>query len=192
MMFAKSIALGLKLVCCASLLWAGITTATAAEMKPPQVGDTAADFQLKTPAGDAVELEKLNKQGPVVLVVLRGFPGYQCPICNAQVGKLLGKAEQFAKLKASIVLVYPGESNGLKERADEFIRGKTLPNNVTLAIDPAYEFTNKYNLRWEKKGETAYPSTFVIDDQGKIVFAKISKTHGDRAAVEDVLQALAK
>lgn len=95
-------------------------------------------------------------------------------------------------MKTSILLVYPGESSGLNEHADEFVRGKTLPENVTLVIDPDYEFTNKYNLRWDKKGETAYPSTFVIDEQGKIVFAKISKTHGDRAAVEDLLKALAK
>lgn len=192
MMPTKFVARSSKLICFAVLWLAVFAAAGAAEVKTPQVGDTAADFQLKTPAGEGVELAKLNKQGPVVLVVLRGYPGYQCPVCNAQVGKLLGKAEQFAKLKTSILLVYPGESSGLNEHADEFVRGKTLPENVTLVIDPDYEFTNKYNLRWDKKGETAYPSTFVIDEQGKIVFAKISKTHGDRAAVEDLLKALAK
>ena len=32
-----------------------------------------------------VKLSALAKDGPVVLVVLRGFPGYQCPACSQQV-----------------------------------------------------------------------------------------------------------
>jgi len=32
-----------------------------------------------------VSLANLNHQGPVVLIVLRGYPGYQCPYCTRQV-----------------------------------------------------------------------------------------------------------
>jgi hypothetical protein len=76
-------------------------------------------------------------------------------------------------------------------RAEEFITGKTLPANFHLWIDPDYSFTNAWHLRWDAPRETAYPSTFVIAPDGKIRFAKISKTHGDRASAEDVLKALA-
>src|SRR5262245_60779846 len=78
------------------------------ETSRPQVGDMAEDFELPSLDGATVKLSKLVEQGPVVLVVLRGFPGYQCPVCTAQVGQLLARAEQFEAEKARVVLVYPG------------------------------------------------------------------------------------
>jgi thioredoxin-dependent peroxiredoxin len=162
---------------------------TAAE-DPPKVGDEAKSFSLTTIDGDKVESAKLLKQGPVVLIVLRGYPGYQCPICNVQVGSFIGAAKKFAGKKAQLVLVYPGPAENLKDHAKAFIRGKSLPENVFFALDPDFDFTNDYNLRWDAKNETAYPSTFVISADGKVRFAKVSREHGGRATVDEVLQAL--
>ena len=162
----------------------------AALAAPPKVGDTAKDFTLKTPTGETVRLATLREQGPVVLAVLRGWPGYQCPICTAQVGELIGKSSEIAGAKSQVVLVYPGPAKGLKEHAEEFARGKGLPANFHFVIDPNYEFTKTYDLRWDAPKETAYPATFVVDSEGKIEFAKVSHSHGDRAKVADVLQVL--
>jgi peroxiredoxin len=52
---------------------------------PPTVGEKARDFRLSTPEGKHLRLSDVMAQGPVVLVVLRGYPGYQCPYCNRQV-----------------------------------------------------------------------------------------------------------
>ncbi len=173
----------------AGLLGLATTRTHAAEPPiPPKVGDTAPDFKLTTPGGDEVQLATMLKQGPVVLVVLRGFPGYQCPICSKQVGTLIGKSKELAEKKASVLLVYPGPADGLKEHAAEFVRGKTLPANVTLVIDPDYSMIKAYGLRWDAPKETAYPSTFVLDSAGKIVMAKISTTHGGRADIAEVLK----
>jgi len=155
----------------------------------PAVGDIARDFVLSSVDGEKAQLSSLLKKGPVVLLVLRGFPGYQCPVCNAQVGQFLAAAKKFDAEKANVVLVYPGPANGLKAHAQEFIRGKTLPGNFYLLLDPDFDFTNAYHLRWEAKNETAYPSTYVIDPQSRIRFAKVSMTHSGRASVEEVIQA---
>ena len=101
-------------------------------------------------------------------------------------------AKKFEALNANLVLVYPGPAQGLKAHAQEFIRGKTLPGNFYLVLDPDYDFTVAYGLRWEAKNETAYPSTFVIGQDGKVQFAKISTTHGGRATAEEVLNVSAK
>lgn len=156
----------------------------------PAVGDEAADFELKTPDNEKVQLSKLVTEGPVVLVVLRGYPGYQCPVCTSQVAQLLSNAKKFDAAKARIVMVYPGPADGLQKRAEEFVRGKTLPANFFLALDPDYEFTKAYQLRWDAPKETAYPSTFVIDGKRIITFAKISMSHGGRASADEVLKAL--
>ncbi|MGH9426884.1 MAG: peroxiredoxin family protein, partial [Terriglobia bacterium] len=157
----------------------------------PKVGEEAQDFELAGLEGDKVKLSTLVKSGPVVLVVLRGYPGYQCPVCTLQFGEFIGKANEFKKEGAQVVFVYPGPSDQLKDKAMEFVKGKSYPAHFSILLDPDFTFTNVYGLRWNAQNETAYPSTFVINRQQKIVFAKISHTHGDRSKAQDVLQALA-
>ena len=79
-----------------------------------------------------------------------------------------------------VLLVYPGPGEKLDERAKEFLTDKQLPENFDLVLDPDYAFTNSYGLRWDAPKETAYPSTFLLDQQGKVFFAKVSKSHGGR------------
>lgn len=172
-----------------SALAAGPAT-TARVASPPAVGDKAKDFELTNLAGEKIKLSALTKTGPVVLVVLRGFPGYQCPVCTELTAQFLARAREFREARASVVLVYPGPATGLKQHAADFATGKDLPESFHLLLDPDYEMTNAYRLRWNAKRETAYPSTFVIDAERKVRFAKVSKSHGDRARVDDVLKAL--
>jgi len=153
-------------------------------------GDKAIDFSLQTLDGKEVTLSKLYKKNSVVLVVLRGWPGYQCPICTRQVGGLVAEADKLAAHDARILLIYPGPSEQLQEHAKEFSGEFDLPEHFYFAIDPDYSMINKYGLRWDALKETAYPSAFVIDKNGKVVFAKISETHGGRAKVEEILEAL--
>ena len=123
----------------------------------------------------------------VVLVVLRGFPGYQCPACNRQTKEYLDSARQFADANAKVVLVYPGSRLNLDARAAEFAAGKQFPAHFELLLDPDYELTNSYSLRWDAPNETAFPATFVVDRQGKVVFSKVSKSHGGRTNPAEVL-----
>jgi peroxiredoxin len=160
--------------------------------EPPKLGGEAPDFALKTLQGEEVKLSALAAKGPVVVVVLRGYPGYQCPACTAQAGQFLGKAKAFAGHNTQIVLVYPGAAEKLAAHADDFIRGKTLPGNVHFVIDPDFAFVNAYSLRWDAANETAYPATFVVDGQRKIHYALVSTTHGGRAPAADVLAAVEK
>ncbi|WP_232056092.1 peroxiredoxin family protein [Tuwongella immobilis] len=164
----------------------------AAPPKPPKVGEKAADFELSAIDGDTVQLSKLTKTAPVVVVVMRGFPGYQCPICSQQFGQFVNKAEEFGKAGVQVVFVYPGPSAELMERAKAFVKGQDYPDHFNLVIDPDYAFTQSYGLRWNARNETAYPSTFVVDRSGKVVYAKVSTTHGGRAGVQEVLKALPK
>lgn len=191
-LFQQAARRGVFVSCCGLLVALCASAASAAEEDAfPKVGDKAKDFALSTPGGEKVQLASVLKKGPVALVVLRGYPGYQCAACDLQVRDLLQNAEKFQAAKASVLLVYPGPAEQLKQRAEEFVRGKTLPANFDLVLDPDYAFTKLYGLRWNAENETAYPSTFVIDPSGKITFAKTSQTHKGRASAAEVLQALA-
>ena len=172
------------------LLIAFISTTVFSQPKgTPSVGDERIDFSLSTVQGNEIQLSELNDENPVVLVVLRGWPGYQCPLCTRQVGGLVEAAAELAKHDAKILMVYPGPSEQLQEHAREFSEEFDFPENFYFALDPDYEMINIYGLRWNAPKETAYPSTFVIDKTGKVVYAKISQTHGDRAVMDEIFEA---
>jgi peroxiredoxin len=166
------------------------STTQPAVTAPPAKGEKAKDFSLATLDGESVSLSKLLQDGPLVLVVLRGWPGYQCPICTRQVGDLVGHAKEIENADARVVLVYPGTREKLKEHAEDFARGKGIPKSFYFVTDPDFAFTNQYGLRWDAPSETAYPSTFVIDRDGTIRFAQVSKTHGGRATAATILKEL--
>ncbi|QDV42316.1 Redoxin [Stieleria neptunia] len=152
---------------------------------PPKVGELAPDFELMDLKGEKVTLTKLTEESPVVILVLRGWYGKQCPICNRQVGEFLSKKSALSEVQ--VVMVYPGEANQLDEHAKQFIGSKSFPDNYHFVLDPGFKFTNAWGLRWDAPRETAYPSTFVVDQDQKLVFGKTVVSHGDRADVATVV-----
>jgi peroxiredoxin len=168
-----------------------VGVAQLATAETPEVGQKAPEFSLSTPDGHPLSLSEFTSKGTVVLVVLRGFPGYQCPYCQKQVHDFVTNGAKFVTAGAEVVLVYPGPPAALDQHAKEFLaKENPLPTNVHLVVDPDYAFTNQYGLRWDAPHETAYPSTFLIDRQGVVFFKKVSHEHGDRTTAADVLAEL--
>lgn len=168
----------------------GMMSDSMMKMAPPKVGEMASDFTLKTLDGEPVRLSDLTAKGKVVLVVLRGWPGYQCPFCTTQVHDYIINAEKLKATGAQVLMVYPGPADDLKAHANEFLSNKSWPKDFLFVMDPDYSFTKSYGLRWEAKNETAYPSTFIINQEGKVTFMHVSKQHGDRVLSESVLKQL--
>src|SRR5712691_6894491 len=168
-----------------------VSLLTAQAAATPKVGEAAPNFTLNTLEDKPVDLKQLTAKKPVVLVVLRGWPGYQCPICTRQVQDFARNAAEFAARGAQVVMVYPGPAADLKAHAGEFLQNKEWPEDFLFVIDPDYTFTNAYVLRWDAKNETAYPSTFIIARDNKVRFAHVSKQHGDRVDSTAALNALA-
>ncbi len=69
-------------------------------------------------------------------------------------------------------------------------KDKAMGEHAILAVDADSRLVSSLGLRWKEKGETAYPATLVIDQQRKIVWSKVSRSHGDRANAKEVLAAL--
>ncbi|WP_230262252.1 redoxin domain-containing protein [Stieleria sp. JC731] len=162
---------------------------------PIAVGDKAPDFELPVQGKDEyVTLSELVEDGPVVVVVLRGYPGYQCPICSRQVSGLFNRTKALTAAAGDqprrVVLVYPGPENQLDRRADEFMGAKRMPETFVFVRDPDMKMVTEWGLRWDAPRETAYPSTYVIGPGRRVKWSKISHSHGDRATVEDILKGL--
>jgi len=158
----------------------------------PKVGDKAPDFTLTQIDGNKLTLSSELKSGPVVLIVGRGWVGYQCPFCNRQFGDFLKAAADIEAEGARVVWVYPGPADDVQKRAEEFAAGKPFPPNFRFVLDPNYVFTLSYDLRWDAPQETAYPSTFVIDRTGIVRYALVSKSHGGRSTAAEAMAELRK
>ena len=179
--------IGLRLL----LLCIMLSLVAFARAQTPAQGTKAPDFTLTTPTGEAVQLSRLRGNQRLVLVFLRGYPGYQCPYCQKQVHDFVEHAADFSAKKARVLLVYPGPSADLDQRAKEFLASQAnLPSNIVLVTDQDYKATDLYGLRWDAPHETAYPSTFVLDRKGVVRFEKISRSHGDRLSAQDAIDHL--
>ncbi len=157
-----------------------------------QVDKPAPDFELPTVDGKSIKLSELTEKSPVVVVVLRGYPGYQCPLCTRQVSDLVQSASKIAASKAKVLLIYPGPKKLVNDKAKEFFASAKLPAGFTVLLDPDYGFTDAYGLRWDAPNETAYPTTLIVGNDGIVRFASVSKSHGDRVSAKTVVSELAK
>jgi peroxiredoxin len=177
----------------ALLSWFGsfvVPPSTLPAADPPRLGDRAPDFTLSALDGTPVTLAAARRAGPVVLIVGRGWVGYQCPFCNQQFGDFLRNADAIAQAGARVIWVYPGPTPDIQKRAAEFAADRPLPSIFQVVLDPDYVLTLQYGVRWDAPRETAYPSTFVIDREGVVRYGLVSRTHGGRATAADVLTVL--
>jgi thioredoxin-dependent peroxiredoxin len=166
--------------------------AAASVAVAPDVGDKAPDFTLAQIDKKKLALSAELKSGPVVLVVGRGWVGYQCPFCNRQFGDFLKAASDIQAAGARVIWVYPGPADDVQKRAEEFAAGRPFPPNFRFVLDPNYALTLSYGVRWDAPQETAYPSTFVIDRRGIVRYALVSKSHAGRSTAADVSAELRK
>lgn len=161
----------------------------------PKEGSILEDFTGVTMNGGTFQLSKEVEKGSVVIVMLRGFPGKQCPVCSTQVAGYIAKAKEFEDQRNTpVVFIYPGKVNNLDKRAKEFTapleEKEDLPNNFIFVIDSDYEITNHLGLRWNEENETAYPAAFVIDHDGYVQYSKVSDNHRGRATADEILEFL--
>ena len=187
------------------LLLAGVTfgcsvsfqSAAAAEEEEEinrlEVGEKAINFDLQVVGkDDFVELQDEYKQGPVVVVVLRGYPGSQCQLSNQQVGALINRARTLKDKVHRVILVYPGEKEDLLKHAKQFAGSRRIPEPLLLVADPGMKMVQAWGLQWDGPYETAYPATYLIRGNGRVAWRKISDSHAGRSSVDEILRELRK
>ena len=79
-----------------------------------EIGQRAPDFELPVVGENRfLNLRDEYRQGPVVVIVLRGYPGYQCPLCKSQFNAVVNRAKALEAETGRVVLVYPGKTEQL-------------------------------------------------------------------------------
>jgi len=169
----------------------GFTLAGEPIIEQQQVDERVHDFELPIVGSkDYLTLSEHYRRGPVVVVVLRGYPGYQCQFCSRQVASLANRARALGAVAEKVIVVYPGDSESLERHAESFAGVRRLPEPLVIVRDDRMESVRQWGLRWDARRETAYPATYVIDRNGRIRWKKVSRSHAGRSTVEEILKEL--
>lgn len=165
-------------------------TFAAGPSNAPKVGEKVPDFDLPVVGQEDsfLQLSDEYDQGIVVVIVLRGYPNYQCVNCSRQLSTLRNRARVLGEHVHRVVLVYPGEGSTLKQNAKRFVGSRKLPESFVVVRDQDMQMVDDWGLRWNKRSETAYPATFIVDKNGRVRWSKISESHAGRSTAEEILK----
>lgn len=139
--------------------------------KLPKVGDDAKLFTANLPSGAPVELAKIiQKSSGVVLV----FWHANCPASGDYFPYLETQRAQMAKDKVSLLGINVGDASGLVK---QFLADKKSGITSVLGSEVA-----------EMYGVSAFPTTVVLDDNGKVVASFIGVNESALKAALDSIK----
>lgn len=150
-------------------------TSSVAAKVTPTIGNKSENFSLNDVNAKKVELNQVIKANKVTLV---NFWGIWCPYCVKEIPELVEFYKQYHAQKVEIVAVNVGDD-------PKKVPGFASQHQMTfpVLIDKNNVVTNLYQV-------TGFPSTFLLDGQGKIRDIIVGATNRATlvAKVEKILQ----
>ena len=158
-----------------------------------QVGDTAPAFTLTNAEGKPVALEDYLKKGPVVLTWYRG--GW-CPYCNLTLHQLQEELPNFKASGANLIALtpeLPDQSMSTAEKHDlQFEVLSDVGNKIARRYGIVFKLTDEVAAMYNKSfdmnsyngddsNELPLAATYIISQEGKIVYAFLDADYRNRA-----------
>lgn len=158
-----------------------------------QVGDVAPDFTLNNALGQPVKLSDYLKKGKVILTWYRGN---WCPYCNLTLHALQEELSNFKAHGANLIALspeLPDESISSSEKHDlEFEVLSDIGNKVAKEYGIVFQLTDEvagmYNQSFDlnnhngdESNELPLAVTYIINQEGKIVYAFLDADYRNRA-----------
>lgn len=163
------------------------TTAATNRQREDLLGKPLPQTRFLGPDGRIFNIQDFQGHRRVVLVVLRGFPGYVCVGCSTYTVALSRALEEFQSRNAQILLVYPGEP----ETVAAFLDGvRNVAADFELPFPVLLDVNRRFVQSVSIQGDLAQPSTFIIDESGTVQYAFVGRSLDDRPPVPVVLGAL--
>jgi peroxiredoxin len=177
---------------------------SAEEAKGLEVGARAPDFSAIDAKENTFQLAKALQKQPVVIIFYRG---YWCPVCNRHLSQLQDSLKQIEKAGARVIAISPEKPEYLEKMAGKTGAGYTLLYDEGYKIADAYDVTFKpdeatldtynkalgANLK-ETHSDTSQrlpiPATYVVDQQGKIIWRQLDPNYKNRSTVKGIVEAI--
>lgn len=167
-----------------------------------QVGDEAPNFALGNATGTVVKLSDYLEKGSVILTWYRG--GW-CPYCNLTMHSMQQHLPEFRVLGANLLALTPelpdrslstAEKNELEFEVLSDIDSKVAHEYglvFKLTDDVAAIYEEKFGLseyNGNDSNELPLAATYVINPEGKIIYAFVDADYRNRAEPSDIIAAL--
>lgn len=137
--------------------------------------------------GRDVDLTQYRGKKRIMLVVLRGYLGEVCCYCLAQTKALAKARDKLERANVEVLVIYPGP----KENEPAFRQLYELefgegPPPYRVFYDPDLELVTELGIA----GDLAFPSTFVVDQQGIVQYAYVGEHRADRPATKKLIEVI--
>lgn len=168
-----------------------------------KVGATAPSINTVDYLGNKVNLKKLLKKGPVVLMFYRGA---WCPYCNKQLMNLQDSLSLINELGGTVIAVTPETIESIDKTVEKTNAKFRIIQDENICImkayEVAYELEESVLRRYKKTGidleqangtdvvNLPVPATYIINQKGKIVYAFFDPDYKKRATVGKILENL--
>ena len=169
-----------------------------------QVGDTAPNFTLNNALGESVSLTDYLKKGPVILTWYRG--GW-CPYCNLTLHQLQEELPNFKANGANLIALtpeLPDESISTAEKHElQFEVLSDVGNKIAKDYGIVFQLTDEvaamYNQSFDlnshngdDSNELPLAATYIINEEGKIVYAFLDADYRNRAEPSELTEFLTR
>jgi len=174
------------------------------EAKGLKVGQTAPVFRALDADSNLFSIEEALINGPVVLIFYRGF---WCPVCNEHLGSIQDSLAMIETTGAKAIAVSPENPFFLDKMADK------TGAEFTLLYDEDYKIANAYDVNFtpstmklftynvalgaklkeshsDESQKLPIPATYIINQNGKIVWRQFDPDYHNRASVRDIMEVL--
>lgn len=178
-----------------------VNFAVPSGLKP---GDSAPDFSASDAEGKLVSLAEELEAGPVVIIFYRGE---WCPVCNRYLSNFQDSLSYVLSAGAKVLAVTPEKpSSALEMIANTGATFTVIPDpteEIMISYDVAFNVTEEYQQKIRNALEAdiasnndkqdailPVPATFIIDQDGIIVYRQFNLDYHIRATVKDILEHL--
>jgi peroxiredoxin len=144
------------------------------------------------------------KEGPVVLIFYRGF---WCPVCNAHLGSIQDSLKLIEATGAKVIAISPEQPEYLDKMAEK------TGSEFTLLYDEGYKIAEAYDVDFNPSKMQLFtynvilggklkdthsdisqrlpiPATYIVNQQGKIIWRQFDHDYKKRSSVKDILYQL--
>ena len=166
-----------------------------------KTGDAAPDFSTMDANDRLVTLTKELKNGPVVIIFYRGE---WCPVCNRYLSNFQDSLSYVIGAGAKVLAITPEKPSSARKMIEKTNATFTVIPDPTEEIMQSYDVmfnaTEAYQDRIMTKLETdiasnndnkeaklPVPATFIINQDGIIVYRQFDLDYHIRATVKDIL-----
>lgn len=177
---------------------------SAEEAEGIKAGSPAPAFTATSMQGNDFSLQKALDNGPVVMIFYRG---HWCPVCNRHLKAIQDSIYLVEQHGATLIAVSPERVPLLGRTAEKTGAEFTLLHDEDFRIAKAYdvhflpgeEDRIMYNTVLGARLEQAHsddsqqlpiPATYIIDENGTIVWRHFNPDHRIRASMEDIVNVL--